>query len=566
MSIKQRLLLLALIPTLAILTVAGLGWQSLARINAEQTRLADELKPLIEEDFVQLGQFTKAIELLLNADRDGYQAILAEADALKTNDPDTLQQALDTARENRDQVRERATQAIDAFDQQSIETLDQAIAAFEIWSAQSEQLFEARSNGQTPQQLADLRVASRTSFQAFRDQLDQAVGVLETKLEANRHHIAEAKAVALSSTLSIRGLSSQAITWFAITAAAASVIVITLGFFTARSITSPIQKLVAEFRDIANGKGDLTRKIKDSRNDEIGQLSQAFNRFIETMRSTLIDARACIEGFDQTAQEIESRSEQTTRDSRDQSTKAAQVAAAVEEFAASVSEVADKTGQAARASQSASSTASQGGEVVGQTITGMRAIASAVESAGTVIAKLGQRGQEIGELVEVINDIADQTNLLALNAAIEAARAGEHGRGFAVVADEVRKLADRTTKATEEIAKSIEGIQIETQQAVESMNEGTASVEAGVDQASEAGTSLQKIVAGTDDLSNMIQSISATIEQQAGVTETMAKDIAEIGQISEQTAGSFEAMAATVSGLTQQSATARQTIARFKLD
>jgi len=180
--------------------------------------------------------------------------------------------------------------------------------------------------------------------------------------------------------------------------------------------------------------------------------------------------------------------------------------------------------------------------VVNDTIERMKAISGAVNSSSESVTELGRRGQQIGEIISVINDIADQTNLLALNAAIEAARAGEHGRGFAVVADEVRKLAERTTQATAEVSASIREIQTETTRAVDMMQSGTREVDDGVSRATAAGESLQQIVSSAQGVRRKIEEIAATADQQSAVATQISQSIQTVNATSSQVAeGSSQA-------------------------
>ena len=179
--------------------------------------------------------------------------------------------------------------------------------------------------------------------------------------------------------------------------------------------------------------------------------------------------------------------------------------------------------------------------------------------------ELGKRGEQIGQVIEVINDIADQTNLLALNAAIEAARAGEHGRGFAVVADEVRKLADRTTQATEEVAQSITAIQQETDTAVQRMRAGPERVTQGVELAGRAGASLEEIVAGAGDVAGLVQSIAAAAEQQSSASEEVSRNVESITAVASQAAEGAQQSAAASAQLSGKAEQLQQLVGRFTL-
>ena len=192
-------------------------------------------------------------------------------------------------------------------------------------------------------------------------------------------------------------------------------------------------------------------------------------------------------------------------------------------------------------------------------------IATDVGSSATAVTTLGDKSQQIGEIIKVINDIADQTNLLALNAAIEAARAGEHGRGFAVVADEVRKLAERTTKATEEVASSIKDIQVQTGSAVQLIESGSTRVAKGVDLAQNAGQALGRISQSSQGLAGMVQSIAAAAEEQAASSQQIAKAVETINAVTRESSQGAAQVAQAASDLSQQSEKLQGMVQRFKL-
>ena len=218
----------------------------------------------------------------------------------------------------------------------------------------------------------------------------------------------------------------------------------------------PVQALIERVKDISQGEGDLTQRLEVKSDDELGQLSHWFNAFIQKIHDVIAEVAGSSREVASAATEIAASTEQISTGMGEQSSQVTQISSAVEEMSSSVVEVARKAADAANSASESGRIAGEGGAIVDETVHGMNAISESVSSSAVAVQELGKRGEQIGEVIEVINDIADQTNLLALNAAIEAARAGEHGRGFAVVADEVRKLADRTTKATDEVAQSIE--------------------------------------------------------------------------------------------------------------
>jgi len=308
---------------------------------------------------------------------------------------------------------------------------------------------------------------------------------------------------------------------------------ILIGIFR-KLLTQPLGSLIERMTDIAQGDGDLTMRVDENRRDEIGELGKKFNMFISRIHDLVVSFSGAAFEVAGASTEIAASSEQMACGMKEQNEMITQISAAVEEMSASVVGVASNSAAAAKSAAHSGDVAARGGEVVSQTIAGMETISTAVNSTSDSVCELGKRGEQVGAIIEVINDIADQTNLLALNAAIEAARAGEHGRGFAVVADEVRKLAERTTVATQEVSESIRLIQNETRDAVAQMDEGTRQVGEGVENATMAGKSLEQIVAGAKEVRVMIESIAATAEEQSAVAEQISRSIQNVSSVSNQ--------------------------------
>jgi methyl-accepting chemotaxis protein len=246
-----------------------------------------------------------------------------------------------------------------------------------------------------------------------------------------------------------------------------------------------------------------------------------------------------------------------------QADQVTQIASSIEQMVLSIEEVASNSADATNSAQNAGVTANSGGEIVRNTINGMNSIDQAVTASSSSVLELGNRGSKIGEIIGVINDIAEQTNLLALNAAIEAARAGEAGRGFAVVADEVRTLADRTTSATKEIAHSIEAIQSETQTAVEGMKVGTTYVKEGLDLAHKAGASLEDIVTGAQEVAGMIDSIASAAEEQSLASNEVSKNIESVSEVSRLANEQANIAAMSARELEHKSETLKELVNKF---
>jgi methyl-accepting chemotaxis protein len=303
-----------------------------------------------------------------------------------------------------------------------------------------------------------------------------------------------------------------------------------------RLVLKPLHTLTVVSRDIAQGEGDLTKRVPlENGSDEIVELSRYLNVFIEKMQAALSSVNDATNRLASSTVQLSTTADGVVRAAEGQNARVIQSASAVEEMTMTAGEVARNSTEAARIAQETAETAQSGQEVMRQTVAGMQQVSQAVVQAANIITTLGRSSNQIGEIVRVIEDIADQTNLLALNAAIEAARAGEQGRGFAVVADEVRKLAERTTKATKEIGDMIRQIQQDTRNAVSSMDQGTNQVGQGVELANKTGEALSKIHSMVNATAGMIQQIASAAEEQSTATRQIASDLESMTQTTRQT-------------------------------
>lgn len=314
--------------------------------------------------------------------------------------------------------------------------------------------------------------------------------------------------------------------------------------------------------------GDTTKKIDPAildRDDEIGVLMQSLDKMSSSMNRFSTAVSLSSAKLVTASEKLYALSVMIEQGAADQTQKATQVATASEEMSATVTDVARNASDASDAALNASTVAKEGGEVVEKTVAGMHEIAESVKASATVIEQLGGKSREIGQIISVIDDIAGQTNLLALNAAIEAARAGEQGRGFAVVADEVRKLADRTSKATKEIGEMIASIQEDTGKAVSAMEENTKGVEAEVMLAKEAGGALKNIIASVDRVSGMIQQIATASEEQSTVAGQISGDIEAVAAVTKESSAGASEIAAAVADLATLAAALKDVVAIFKV-
>ena len=342
----------------------------------------------------------------------------------------------------------------------------------------------------------------------------------------------------------------------------AVVIGILFGLVLSRGITKPISELVVGSEAVANG--DLTRDINVDTNDEIGILAQSFGTMVGNLRnlvteiletsgtvaSTSQELASSAEEMNASTQQVSSAIQQISKGSQEQADKVEETARIMKEVSASVDDVSGSAESSVESATVATTNVEEGRKAVEETVKKMQEIQKVVASSSDTIETLGDRSKEIGEIVDVITNITDQTNLLALNAAIEAARAGEQGRGFAVVADEVKALAEDSREAAERISKMIKEIQSETDKAVLSMKQGTKEVEEGMILVSQTDTSFQQISGATNKVNNEIGGISAATQQQKSGTEQVAAAVDAIASIAEESASASEESASSTEELT----------------
>jgi methyl-accepting chemotaxis protein len=310
--------------------------------------------------------------------------------------------------------------------------------------------------------------------------------------------------------------------------------------------------------------GDLTTEVECAAGDTSSVLA-GMKEMQQTLRTMINEIVRGAEQLSSASEQLLHASEDVAARSRQQSESASAMAAAVEEMTVSIDQVAENAREAHTISVHAGDLSSKGAHVIQNAAAEMHNISEAVQSSSAIIEDLGRQSDQITSIVNTIKEIADQTNLLALNAAIEAARAGEQGRGFAVVADEVRKLAERTTLSTAEIAGMVGKIQNGTRNAVSSMETGVVQAGKGVDLASQAGTSITEIRDGSVRVMEVVNSISDSIREQGTVSSEIAKNIERIAQMSEESANAIQNTTNAARHLQQLSSGLHNSVSRFKL-
>ena len=472
-------------------------------INAINTRV--QQMPLSDERFEQFQAITKAKEAFMLARYEvrGYTA---------NSNPETEQKAVVQLNNAIGELAQLNTH-FSSTQQDALRQLEAALSAYRT----SLQAFKA---------------AFSDAVQARKEMTDQGTDIVarsdelyQIQLDRRDVESAQARSLQLISTL------------LALLVGVLAAVIIT------RQITRPLRETLAVVERIASG--DLTQDVRVTRRDELGVLQQGIARMGVTLRELISGIRDGVTQIASAAEELSAVTEETSAGVNSQKIETDQVATAMHEMTATVQEVARNAEQASLAAAAADGEARQGDKVVAEAITQIERLASEVVRSTDAMSVLQQESDKIGSVMDVIKAVAEQTNLLALNAAIEAARAGEAGRGFAVVADEVRALAQRTQKSTEEIEALVAGLQNGTQQVANVMNNSRSLTDSSVELTRKAGVSLENITRTVSNIQSMNQQIAAAAEQQSAVAEEISRSIINVRDVSEQTAAASDETAAS---------------------
>jgi len=496
-------------------------------------------------------QFLPGVSLLLNADRDLYQALVAErsllSDGAREHEADLRQSQAENVKQAYDRVHAYAKMQPGDEAMRLVDDFERAFANWERSAAQVMQFISTDPAAAARLSFGD----SEAQFDAMREVINK-LGELEDQAAKDVGTAAIAQGERLGWQLGVAVGSGLLVC-----------LLLVIAFPTL--VTRPLHRLLDRIDQLADGDGDLRVRLEVSSRDELGRLSASFNRFLDKLHPMITDVGRVTDEVASAAKGLAVMAATNDRLINSEHAAVDQVSTAATEMSAAVHEVARSAQGAADSVRHAENQSREGARVVGATIQTIRHLAGEVESASQSIQALEQEAGRIGEVLAVIRGIAEQTNLLALNAAIEAARAGEQGRGFAVVADEVRALAARTQQSTTDIQDMIQRLQGGVQNAVKATHSGSLkareSVEqaAGVDQAlSDTSDSLQRI-------NDMTAQIATACEQQSSVTEEIARNITDIRELSNEAANTSQQSTEASQRLSELSGDLAKLVGRFRV-
>jgi methyl-accepting chemotaxis protein len=401
----------------------------------------------------------------------------------------------------------------------------------------------AKAGNDSADNATPINIAMKKSLGTMADSFDGLVDESREKLAADNHSL---------------NLTLTAI------AVAALGIGIGVAIYLSRTISSATRSVLVLAEAIADG--DLTAEdLSVTSQDELGELTAAINKMKANLQRMILDISQNSLQLASASEELSSSATLQAQGAENQKDQTAQVATAMQEMSCTVQQVSENCTNAAEASGRAAETARTGGVVVEKVLVQMRSIAESVAQTAKEMGELAHSTNQIGRIAGVIDDIADQTNLLALNAAIEAARAGEQGRGFAVVADEVRKLAERTTTATKEIAQMITTIQAGTNGAIKAMQSGSLQVQEGVASTARAGESLQQIIKMSEEVGSMIAHIATAATEQSGATADVNQSMDQIAHLGKESAVAAQQSAKACQDLSELALALQNMVGSFKL-
>ncbi|MBO6850351.1 MAG: methyl-accepting chemotaxis protein [Marinobacter sp.] len=510
LGLRTKIALPFAITTIALVIIGLFSVRTAQNLVADTDNIADRFLPAVSE--------------VLNGDRDLYQALVAQMaliEAASAGEPTNgLAGDFD---ENVQQARDRMGEAARRLAGTGVSTILTGYdAAFERWEQSARSTMALASDGNAEDARARMQTGGATQFSTLRDYFDK-VGLHADELAHGRAR--EASSEGQTSSVVILSITAVAV-------------ILSVALFLAfmKMIIRSIGVLREQLDNIAQGEGDLTRRIPVENDDDLGQLATSFNQVLANLQTMIGAIQQLSNKLDDGAQELATAARDNNNGISKQTDSISMVATAVNEMQSAIEEVAGNASRAAEITRSAQEKGNNSATIIRNSSEQVRRLAAQINKAVEVIRKLAQNSENITSVLDVIRGVADQTNLLALNAAIEAARAGEQGRGFAVVADEVRTLAQRTQQSTEDIQAMISTLQSGVADIVSVMETGSKDAVETEKLATEAESELNGILAAMADISDMNISVASATEEQTQVVDEINRSVTEINDLAAESA------------------------------